>query len=112
MAHLPEINTIAQSQRHSDVMPAGHTFFNSPARSPAMDFLWSLFSLRRRHRHYARLDQQGICLAFKHCAETPCGQGWVEVHEAKLCWLQRPLPASARVTPRSRAITARHMLSI
>lgn len=77
-----------------------------------MDFLWSLFSLRRRHRHYARLDAHGICLSFKHCAETPCGQGWVEVKEANLCWLQRPLPASARVTSRSRAITARHMLSI
>jgi hypothetical protein len=44
--------------------------------------------------------------------EMPCGQGWVEVHEANLCWLHRPLPATARVTSRSRAITARHMLSI
>ena len=77
-----------------------------------MDFLWSLFSSRPRHRYYARLDSHGICLAFKHCAETPWGQGWVEVQEANLCWLERPLPASARVTSRSRAITARHMLSI
>jgi hypothetical protein len=36
-----------------------------------MDFLWSLFSPKSRHRHFARLDQQGICLCFKHCAVPP-----------------------------------------
>jgi hypothetical protein len=77
-----------------------------------MDFLWSLFSLRRSYRHYARLDQHGICLSFKHCAQTPSGHGWVEIHEPNLCWLQCPLPVSARMTSRSRAITARQMLSI
>jgi hypothetical protein len=77
-----------------------------------MDFLWSLFSLRRRYRHYALVDQHGICLSFKHCAQQPCGQGWVEVHDANLYWLHRPLPSSARVTSRSRAITARQLLSI
>jgi hypothetical protein len=77
-----------------------------------MDFLWSLLSPRRRYRHYALLDQYGICLSFKHCAQPPAGQGWVQVNEAKLCWLHCPLPASARVTPRERAITARQMLSI
>lgn len=77
-----------------------------------MDFLWSLFSLRRRYRHYARVDQNGICLSFKHCARPPCGQGWVEILEPNLSWLQRPLPSTARVTSRSRAITARQLLSI
>lgn len=77
-----------------------------------MDFLWSLFSPKSRHRHYARLDQQGNCLSFKHCALPPQGHEWVEITEPKLCWLQRPLPASARVAPRERAITARQLLSI
>lgn len=75
-----------------------------------MDLLWSLFSLRRRHRHYARLDNQGVCLAFKHCATPPAGQDWVEITEARLAWLHRPLPASARVPQRLRSITARHLI--
>jgi hypothetical protein len=77
-----------------------------------MDFLWSLFSLRRRYRHYARLDHHGICLSFKHCAVAPQGHGWVEIHEPNLSWLHRPLPTNARVSPQVRAITARHLLSI
>lgn len=76
-----------------------------------MDFLWSLFSPKSRHRHFARLDQQGICLCFKHCSVPPEGTGWVEICEPKLCWLRQPLPASARVSPRLRAITARQLLS-
>ncbi|MFJ3486401.1 hypothetical protein ACIPL1_23810 [Pseudomonas sp. NPDC090202] len=77
-----------------------------------MDFLWSLFSLRRRHRHYARLDQHGVCLAFKHCATPPQGHDWVEISEPHLSWLHRPLPASARISRPERAITARRLLSI
>lgn len=77
-----------------------------------MDFLWSLFSQQRRHRHYARLDPHGICLSFKHCAVPPHGQEWVEITEPKLSWLHRPLPASARVSARPRAITARQLLTI
>jgi hypothetical protein len=76
-----------------------------------VDFLWSLL-LRRRYRHYARLDQYGMCLAFKHCAARPQGDDWVEISEIRLTWLNQPLPASARVRPRLRAITARQMLSI
>jgi hypothetical protein len=77
-----------------------------------MNLLWSLFSLRPRHRHYARLDQHGFCLSFKHCSVVPQGAGWVEISEVKLSWLHQPLPASARVSPRPRAITARQLLSI
>lgn len=62
-----------------------------------MDFLWSLFSLRRQHRHYARVDHDGICRAFKHCTQPPVGPEWVEITEARLCWLNQPLPATARV---------------
>jgi hypothetical protein len=75
-----------------------------------MDLLWSLFSMRRRYRHYARLDKHGICLSFKHCATPPAGQDWVEISEAKLSWLQQPLPASARVVRRVRSITARQLI--
>jgi hypothetical protein len=74
-----------------------------------MDLFWSLFSLRRRYRHYVRLDKHGICLAFKHCASPPAGHDWVEITEARLAWLQRPLPASARVPQPARSITARHL---
>jgi hypothetical protein len=77
-----------------------------------MDLLRSLFSLRRRHRHYARLDQNGVCMSFKHCATAPVGQEWVEIHEPKLSWLQQPLPANARITRPVRAVTAHTMLSI
>lgn len=75
-----------------------------------MDLLWSLFSLRRRYRHYARLDKHDICLSLKHCATSPSGQDWVEITEAKLCWLHQPLPASALVTRRMRSITARQLI--
>ncbi|WP_062386947.1 hypothetical protein [Pseudomonas abietaniphila] len=77
-----------------------------------MDFLWSLFSARRGYRHYARLDKYGICVSFKHCAAAPQGHDWVEITEPNLTWLHQPLPASARVSSRSRAITARQLLSI
>jgi hypothetical protein len=110
-------DTITQCGRHGDVIAARHTFLKRPtalptARSLPMDFLWSLFSLRRRHRHYARVDKYGICVSFKHCAVAPQGHDWVEITEANLSWLHQPLPASARVTPRARAITARQLLSI
>jgi len=75
-----------------------------------MDLLWSLFSLRRRYRHYARLDKHGICLSFKHCATPPAGQDWIEITEPRLSWLHQPLPASARVTRPARSITARHLI--
>lgn len=77
-----------------------------------MEFLLSLFSPRSRYRHYARLDQHGVCLSFKHCCEAPRGQGWVEISEFNLSWLHQPLPTSARVGPRLRAITARQLFNI
>jgi hypothetical protein len=76
-----------------------------------MDLLWSLFSLRRRYRHYARLDKHGICLAFKHCATAPVGQDWVEINEPKLSWLHQPLPSSARLVRSLRSITARQLIT-
>jgi len=76
-----------------------------------MDLLWSLFSLRRRYRHYARLDKHGVCLAFKHCATAPVGQDWVEINEPKLSWLHQPLPSSARLARSLRSITARQLIT-
>ncbi|KPB74991.1 hypothetical protein ACKUFS_00795 [Pseudomonas cannabina] len=66
-----------------------------------MNLFRSLFSARRQFRHYARVDQAGICRAFKHCAQRPGGAEWVEVSEQRLTWLNQPLPFSARVTQHS-----------
>lgn len=77
-----------------------------------MDFLWSLFSPRNRYRHYARLNQHGVCLAFKHCTAKPLGNDWVEIREPALSWLDNPLPANARVSTPMHAVGARQLLSI
>jgi hypothetical protein len=58
--------------------------------------LWSLFA-SSKHRHYALLDDAGICRALRQSPQPPAGSGWVEVSECRLSWLQRPLPASARI---------------
>ena len=63
-------------------------------------FLSLLF--KRPQRHFARLDAQGLCQALKCCEQLPAGAGWVEVSESGLHWLNRPLPASARVVQRRR----------
>ncbi|AHG42527.1 hypothetical protein N018_20765 [Pseudomonas syringae CC1557] len=69
-----------------------------------MNLFQSLFSARRQFRHYARVDQAGICRAFKHSAQRPSGVEWVEVTEQRLAWLNQPLPASARAAqPRMRS---------
>lgn len=67
----------------------------------------SLFAPRVRPRCYALLDRRGTCLGFHQGFAAPQGPAWVEVTECRLAWLQRPLPASARVaaviTPANRA---------
>lgn len=62
-----------------------------------MHSLWSLLFKRQPQRHFARLDSQGLCRAFKCCTQQPTGTGWVEVSESRLQWLNAPLPASAQV---------------
>lgn len=74
-----------------------------------MDFFWSLFSSRPKYRFYARVDQIGICRAFKHCSKPPVGSNWVEVHEQNLSWLNQPLPVKARLARRAGQSAARHM---
>jgi hypothetical protein len=74
-----------------------------------MDFFLSLFSSRRKYRHYARIDQAGLCLAFKQCNQPPVGQGWVEVAEQNLSWLNKTLPANARLIRRANQPAARQL---
>ncbi|MCI0996619.1 hypothetical protein HNO91_20605 [Pseudomonas corrugata] len=77
-----------------------------------MRLLVSLFTPRPQHRSFALLDRNGRCQAFKQCSLQPMGEGWVEIEEIRLNWLNQPLPASARVQPlRSRA-RGRQLLAI
>jgi hypothetical protein len=77
-----------------------------------MDILWSLLSLRRKYHFYARIDQSGICQAFKRCRQAPAGNGWVEIVEENCSWLGRPLPAGARLHSAPRQSAPRELLSI
>lgn len=74
-----------------------------------MDFIWSLFSERPTYRHYARVDNTGICRAFKQCSQPPVGQEWVEVAEQNLSWLNQPLPFNARLIRQAGQPAARHL---
>ena len=66
-----------------------------------MASLWTLLFRRQRQNTYARLDADGKCLGFMHCARLPATSGWVQVSEAHLGWLGQPLPANARVCARA-----------
>ena len=57
----------------------------------------SLFAPRRPMRTFALLDQAGVCRAFRQSRQAPLGAGWVEVDRQCLSWLQKTLPASARI---------------
>lgn len=61
--------------------------------------LRSLLIPRRPIRTFALLDSGGICRAFHQSGQTPSGSGWVEVTEQRLNWLNRPLPAHAKIAP-------------
>ncbi|MBC2382454.1 hypothetical protein HF257_25060 [Pseudomonas sp. WS 5106] len=76
-----------------------------------MRLLKSLFTPNARHRHFVRLDANGICQAFKECRLPPVGEGWVEVTETRLSWMHRPLPASAVVIPQREHAHPRHALA-
>jgi len=75
-----------------------------------MRYLISLFAPRPLHRSFALLDRNGRCQAFKQCSLQPMGDGWVEIEEIRLTWLNQPLPASARVVPRQ--MRARHQVQL
>ncbi|MFC6336252.1 hypothetical protein GIR22_18680 [Pseudomonas sp. CCM 7891] len=76
-----------------------------------MRLLKSLFMPHTPQRNFALLDAKGCCLAFKHCSLPPVGDGWVEVEEVRLSWMHRPLPASARISPRILHAHARQALA-
>ncbi|MDN7142292.1 hypothetical protein KC131_16725 [Pseudomonas sp. JQ170] len=67
-----------------------------------MSRFWTSLFRRTPMRSFARLDNQGHCLAFKQCTVQPGGAEWVEIDEIRLSWLNHPLPASARVCSRPR----------
>ena len=77
-----------------------------------MRYLISLFAPRPLHRSFALLDRNGHWQAFKQCSLQPMGDGWVEIEEIRLTWLNQPLPASARVVPRQMRARAQVQLSI
>ena len=77
-----------------------------------MRYLISLFAPRPLHRSFALLDRNGHCQAFKQCSLQPMGDGWVEIEEIRLTWLNQPLPASTRVVPRQMRARAQVQLSI
>ncbi|ARU89612.1 hypothetical protein [Pseudomonas sp. M30-35] len=64
-----------------------------------MSLLRSLFSPRHPMRTFALLDSYGVCRAFKQSSQAPEGLGWIEVCEQRLNWLNRPLPAHAKIAP-------------
>jgi hypothetical protein len=76
-----------------------------------MRYLISLFAPRSRHRCFALLDRNGYCQAFKQCNLRPSGEGWVEIEEIRLNWLQQPLPASARVVQRQTRSRVHHLMT-
>ncbi|KTC14724.1 hypothetical protein AO391_10110 [Pseudomonas marginalis ICMP 9505] len=76
-----------------------------------MRLLKSLFMQHPRHRNYALLDARGYCLAFKQCTLPPVGEGWVEVSETHIGWMHRPLPTSARVSPKVMHAQTRHSMA-
>ncbi|MEX6503603.1 hypothetical protein AB5S05_16185 [Pseudomonas sp. 25A3E] len=63
-----------------------------------MYLLRFLLAPRRPSRLFALVDAGGRCRAFRQSAQAPVGAGWIEVNEQRLCWLQQPLPASARIS--------------
>lgn len=58
-----------------------------------------LFSRARPMRHFALIDDRGVCCALRQMQEHPSQAGWVEVHEPSISWLGAQLPAAARFTP-------------
>jgi hypothetical protein len=50
-------------------------------------------------RHFALIDDEGLCRALRQMQDHPSQAGWVEVREPSVSWLGSPLPAGARITP-------------
>lgn len=57
-----------------------------------------------RYRHFALLDAQGRCIAFKSCEGIPENGEWAQVNEVNLAWLNRALPARALAKSNTRPL--------
>lgn len=62
--------------------------------------LWSLLNPRDKMRSYALLDSDGRCRALRESTVRPAEPGWVEIREARSCWLGQSLPVAEIVLPR------------
>lgn len=60
-----------------------------------------LASLFKRHRCYAQLNTEGVCVAIWELKQQPTTGYWVEVNELQPRWIGKPLPAAARVSRRA-----------
>lgn len=49
---------------------------------------------RRTLRHFALLDENGLCRMLLSSSEKPAGAKWIEIHEARLSWIGHEIPAS------------------
>ncbi|AHC35789.1 hypothetical protein A7317_12835 [Pseudomonas fluorescens] len=58
----------------------------------------------QQYRHFALLDTQGRCIAFKSCEGTPQNGEWVQVNEVNLAWLYKALPAHALARSNTRTL--------
>ncbi|MGE7813209.1 hypothetical protein ACQKMW_07290 [Pseudomonas sivasensis] len=61
----------------------------------------SIFRVNR-YRHFALLDTQGRCIAFKSCEGIPENGKWVQVNEVNLAWLNGALSARVLAMPKTR----------
>ncbi|WP_165678848.1 hypothetical protein [Metapseudomonas otitidis] len=59
--------------------------------------LWSLLAPRAKPRHFALLDEAGICRGVHLATQAPACGHWVEVNEPSPSWIGQPLPARARL---------------
>ena len=62
-------------------------------------FSW-VFRKTTDYRHFALLDAEHVCIAFRSCRTKPVGEHWVEVERVNLSWLGRPLPGCPRAEER------------
>jgi hypothetical protein len=58
----------------------------------------SIFIVNRatKYRHFALLNSQGCCIAFKSCERMPTQGEWVEITAINLAWFNQTLPGHGR----------------
>jgi hypothetical protein len=73
--------------------------------------LRSLFAPRAPMRSFALLDAHGVCRALRQSSQAPQGAGWIEVQQPCPSWLNKALPASARIAQVTPCLLARQSLA-